>query len=158
MQECESTRNQRRSEVRTTFMMVNCGKNLLIIKRSLFCLSRIAMDYFLVPAIWTCDILCWGSLHICSQSSTTKSFQDKEHHSCWGHSRSKRAIFDNQYTRFVERGFLKSTFHCAHLGVSCDIPAGRKVCGFLGHSVNLGCTLYSLSAKLFINYITPEFW
>ena len=31
-------------------------------------------------------------------------------------------------------------FRYALLGVSCDIPAGRKVCRFLGHSANLGCT------------------
>ncbi len=24
--------------------------------------------------------------------------------------------------------------------VACDIPAGRKVCGFLGHNAKLGCT------------------
>ena len=24
--------------------------------------------------------------------------------------------------------------------VSCDIPAGRKICGFLGHSARLGCS------------------
>jgi hypothetical protein len=29
---------------------------------------------------------------------------------------------------------------CAILCVSCDIPAGRKTCGFLGHSANLGCS------------------
>ena len=28
----------------------------------------------------------------------------------------------------------------AILCVTCDIPAGRKVCGFLGHSANLGCS------------------
>ena len=28
---------------------------------------------------------------------------------------------------------------CALLCVACDIPAGRKICGFLGHSVRLGC-------------------
>ena len=28
---------------------------------------------------------------------------------------------------------------CALLCVACDIPAGRKVCGFLSHSANLGC-------------------
>ena len=28
---------------------------------------------------------------------------------------------------------------CALLGVSCDIPAGRK-CGFVGHSAKLGCS------------------
>ena len=27
----------------------------------------------------------------------------------------------------------------ALLGVACDMPAGRKVCGFLSHSANLGC-------------------
>ena len=26
------------------------------------------------------------------------------------------------------------------LCVACDIPAGRKVCGFLGHMANLGCS------------------
>ena len=29
---------------------------------------------------------------------------------------------------------------CALLCCSCDLPAGRKVCGFLGHSDNLGCS------------------
>ena len=29
---------------------------------------------------------------------------------------------------------------CAILCVSCDIPAGRKTCGFLGHAANLGCS------------------
>lgn len=29
---------------------------------------------------------------------------------------------------------------CAILCVSCDIPAGRKTCGFLGHTANLGCS------------------
>ena len=28
------------------------------------------------------------------------------------------------------------------IGVSCDMPAGRKVCGFLGHSASLGCNKY----------------
>ena len=28
---------------------------------------------------------------------------------------------------------------CALLCVACDIPAGRKICGFLGHSAKLGC-------------------
>ena len=34
----------------------------------------------------------------------------------------------------------KATFKCALLGVSCDLPAGRKVCGLLGHSARLGCS------------------
>ena len=29
---------------------------------------------------------------------------------------------------------------CALLCVACDIPASRKVCGFLGHSADLGCS------------------
>ncbi len=29
---------------------------------------------------------------------------------------------------------------CALLCVACDIPASRKVCGFLGHSAVLGCS------------------
>ncbi len=29
---------------------------------------------------------------------------------------------------------------CALMCVSCDIPAGRKICGFLGHSARLGCS------------------
>ena len=33
-----------------------------------------------------------------------------------------------------------ATFRCALLGVSCDLPAARKVCGFLSHSANLGCS------------------
>ena len=28
----------------------------------------------------------------------------------------------------------------ALLTVACDLPAGRKVCGFLSHSANLGCS------------------
>ena len=29
---------------------------------------------------------------------------------------------------------------CVLLGISCDIPAGRKVCGFLSHNAHLGCS------------------
>ena len=37
---------------------------------------------------------------------------------------------------------LKCTklIRCALLCVACDIPAGRKVCGFLGHNAHLGCS------------------
>ena len=31
---------------------------------------------------------------------------------------------------------MKATILC----VTCDMPAGRKVCGFLGHSATLGCS------------------
>lgn len=34
----------------------------------------------------------------------------------------------------------KKKVRCALLCVACDIPAGRKVCGFLGHSARLGCS------------------
>ena len=29
---------------------------------------------------------------------------------------------------------------CAPLCVACDLPAGRKTCGFLGHSARFGCS------------------
>ena len=31
-------------------------------------------------------------------------------------------------------------FRCALLCVACDIPAGRKVCGFLGHNARFACS------------------
>ena len=34
----------------------------------------------------------------------------------------------------------KATICCAMLCVACDLPAGRKVCGFLSHAANLGCS------------------
>ena len=34
----------------------------------------------------------------------------------------------------------KKKIHCALLCVACDLPAGRKVCGFLGHSTRLRCS------------------
>ena len=34
----------------------------------------------------------------------------------------------------------KKKIRCALLCVACDLPAGRKVCGFLGHSARLGCS------------------
>lgn len=29
---------------------------------------------------------------------------------------------------------------CALICVACDLPAGRKACGFLSHNAKLGCT------------------
>lgn len=29
---------------------------------------------------------------------------------------------------------------CAFLCIACDLPAGRKVCGFLGHTTRYGCS------------------
>ena len=37
-------------------------------------------------------------------------------------------------------GVLTKVVRCALLCVSCDLPAGRKLCGFLGHSAKLGCS------------------
>ena len=34
----------------------------------------------------------------------------------------------------------KKLVRCALLCVSCDIPAGRKACGFIGHAGHLGCS------------------
>ena len=36
----------------------------------------------------------------------------------------------------------KAIFRCALLGVSCDLPAGRKTCGLTSYSANLGCSRY----------------
>ena len=35
---------------------------------------------------------------------------------------------------------VKETVRCALLCCACDLPAGRKVCGFLSHSASLGCS------------------
>ena len=37
-------------------------------------------------------------------------------------------------------GVVSEQIRCILICVTCDIPAGRKVCGFLGHSAQLGCT------------------
>jgi len=34
----------------------------------------------------------------------------------------------------------KRVIRCALLCVACDLPAGRKVCGFLGHAAHYGCS------------------
>lgn len=34
----------------------------------------------------------------------------------------------------------RKLIRCALLCIACDIPAGRKVCGFLGHNAHLGCS------------------
>ena len=35
---------------------------------------------------------------------------------------------------------MKKKIRSALLCVACDLPAGRKVCGFLGHNASLGCS------------------
>jgi len=35
---------------------------------------------------------------------------------------------------------IEETVRCALLCIACDLPAVRKVCGFLGHSARLGCS------------------
>ena len=37
---------------------------------------------------------------------------------------------------FTERKLV----HCALLCIACDIPAGRKMCGFMGHCAHYGCS------------------
>ena len=41
---------------------------------------------------------------------------------------------------FVYGSSIRKVVRCLLLGVACDMPAGRKVCGFLSHSALLGCT------------------
>ena len=70
-----------------------------------------------------------------------------------GPGEPKREV--NQYLRPLVKELLellagvKMTVHseqepqlvrCALIGVPCDMPAGRKACGFLGHAATLGCT------------------
>ena len=40
----------------------------------------------------------------------------------------------------VDKGNVKKKVKCVLLGISSDIPAGRKACGFLGHNAHLGCS------------------
>ena len=42
--------------------------------------------------------------------------------------------------RLYVNGCGETIVRCALLCVACDSPAGRKACGFLGHTANLGCT------------------
>ena len=41
---------------------------------------------------------------------------------------------------YVVRSSCHSKVRCKIICCSCDLPAGRKVCGFLGHNVALGCS------------------
>ena len=36
-------------------------------------------------------------------------------------------------------GIFRKTVKCGLLCVTCDIPAGQKACGVLGHTTALGC-------------------
>lgn len=40
----------------------------------------------------------------------------------------------------TENGVEEKTIRAALMCVSCDLPAGHKTCGFLGHSATLGCS------------------
>ena len=40
----------------------------------------------------------------------------------------------------TENGIIEHTVRCALLCIACDLPAGRKVCGFLSHSATKGCS------------------
>lgn len=41
---------------------------------------------------------------------------------------------------YIPSGHTEEIVRGAVLCVACDIPAGRKTCGFLGHTAKLGCT------------------
>ena len=40
----------------------------------------------------------------------------------------------------IESARCVKKVRCALMCIACDIPAGRKICGFLGHTARLGCT------------------
>ena len=41
---------------------------------------------------------------------------------------------------------------CALLNIACDLPAGRKACGFLSFTANLGCSrcYYNFGTSIFL--------
>lgn len=41
---------------------------------------------------------------------------------------------------FTSSGVIEGIVKCALLCVSCDLPAGRKGCGFLSYTARLGCS------------------
>lgn len=46
-----------------------------------------------------------------------------------------------QITRFIfTLSYILQNFRVILLCVSCDLPATRKVCGFLSHTAKLGCS------------------
>ena len=48
-------------------------------------------------------------------------------------------FFDGIEMNVVDEGAM-CMIKCVLLCITCDIPAGRKVCGFMGHSAKLGCS------------------
>ena len=40
----------------------------------------------------------------------------------------------------TQNGKREELIQAAVICVSCDLPAGHKTCGFLGHSATLGCS------------------
>ena len=56
---------------------------------------------------------------------------------------------------------FKLKFKLALMCVACDIPAARKVCGFMGHSANLGCSRclkFFLSVNVKSSGFNKELW
>ena len=51
---------------------------------------------------------------------------------------SLKDVWDSISMSIPQSGTIK--IRCILLGVCCDLPAGRKVCGFVGHNANKGCT------------------
>ena len=41
---------------------------------------------------------------------------------------------------YIALSNCRKVIRCAVLCVACDLPVGRKLCGFLGHSTRLGCS------------------
>ena len=48
-------------------------------------------------------------------------------------------FFDGIEMNVTDEGTM-CMIKCVLLCITCDIPAGRKVCGFMGHSAKLGCS------------------
>ena len=50
-------------------------------------------------------------------------------------------FFDGIEMNVTDEGAM-CTIKCVLLCITCNIPAGRKVCGFMGHSAKLGCSKF----------------
>ena len=119
---------------------------------------RFYIEYWLVSALWTLYLLCWCYL---PRSSELTSYKRENMLVGIIPGPTEPPLLINTYLSPLVSELLDLwdgiTFqiHGPHsdclrtvnvraalIGISCDIPAGRKVCGFLSHCAKLGCSRY----------------
>lgn len=117
---------------------------------------RFTIEHRLVTAVQTHYLFSRYNIFSCIESSTINSVQTRKCHSFWCHTRpSEPSPTINTYLGPLVSELLqlwegvqlklpmtdeRAMFRCALLGIACDLPAARKVSGFLSHSANLGCS------------------